>query len=922
MKFSLEQVKRMISVFPGEIVLYYIDKNQLAHIIYYSKGVPAFWGVSRIEYRRRIKKGVPIQKKGCEVDYMNQNVGAGAIPGEEEDRFYRMHHSKLGEIWFRSITRYVGDLDGNKIYCNILMDQSDESEDGYKILNTSKDSTIVYAKENNEILFVGDEFLALTGRKGQSYSGKKVYELFDCEKWEDCYEMLKRIVEQHEFYFEKVSRHSFQLELIPMIWRGYHAEAILLHDVTMLLKKQKNDRQTYQNRVKFMMSSEKDTLYTLYIDVSKNKLLELRDNLAEYINEEVRKPETVTEWMEETILPCICGEEDAQHFRKCFRRIYLLNCFKDGQTHFSFPYRLSKGGRMLVCEMEVELFQNPSTEHVEAYATVKNKTLGYVDQVVDKVLYREDYKMIGIISLKTQVVVIRSHRFEGLDIPTVAELPYQEVVNRVRDGRILKKEASVFDEYTKTDVIEKQLEVMDHYSFSMHNKENEVERYSYYWLDKKFGAALFVVDDMTHEIETDSLTGYPNRKGFFRHAGRILEENQEKKFVLLFFNIRHFKAINDMFGTETGDKILRDVLDRIQKCKFHPYAIARAESDHFLALVDADKFCEQDLTELLHAEFQYDNLKIEVYGRCGIYYIPQGKTSDIEEMCTMAKLAKTYIQNEYVKPYAVFDEDMKKRYLAESEAMNRLEGGLKRGEFVVYYQPIYDAYTEQVVAAEALIRWISPENKVTSPGVFLPALEESGYITKLDAYVNEKVQEFLTDRLKANQSLVPISINLSRMDLMDYGLLEKITQEVENSILPDHLIRYEITESAYTEISEKGKIFLDHLRCTGVEIMVDDFGSGVSSFSTIRDYDFDIIKLDMGFVQKIGTNKKVDNLVVSILEMIHRMNMKVVAEGVETKEQLEFLRTYGCDYIQGFYFSKPLPEAEFEKVLEKKGTVN
>lgn len=921
MKFSLEQIKKMISVFPGEIVLYYIENDSRARIFYFSKGVPAFWGVSRMEYKRMIRNGVPVQKVGCEVDYMNQNIGAGTIPAEEEDRYYWMQHPKLGAVWFRSITRYAGMMDGNKIFCNILMDVSDESDGGYKILNSSKDSTIVYARENNEILFVGNEFLSLIGKKEQNYLGKKVYELFDCENWSECYEMLQRLVKNHKFYYEKVSRHSFQIELISMNWRGYAAEAILLHDVTMLLKRQKNNLQIYQNRLKFMMDSEKDTLYTLYIDVSRNLLLELRDNLSAYIQEEIVKPDTVTEWMRDTILPYICGEEDKQNFQKRFRRTYLLNCFKEGQTHFSFPYHLNKGGRMLVCEMEVELFENPGTENVEAYVTVKNKTLAYVDQVVDKVLYREDYKMIGIISLQNQIVVIRSHRFDGIDLPTVAELPYQEVVKKVRENRILEKETSIFSEYTQLDQINKQLSVMDHYSFSLHNKSNEIERYSYYWLDKKFGAILFLVDDMTHEIETDSLTGYPNRKGFLRHAKQILAENQEKRFVLLFFNIRHFKAINDMFGTEMGDKILRDVINRIQTFRFNPYVIARAESDHFLALVDADKFQEKDLLELLHAEFQYDNLKIEVYGRCGIYYIPQENQADVEEMCTMAKLAKTYIQNEYVKPYAVFDEDMKRRYLAESEAMNRLEGGLKRGEFVVYYQPIYDADTEQIVAAEALIRWISPENKVTSPGVFLPALEESGYITKLDAYVNERVQEFLTNRLKGNQSLVPISINLSRMDLMDYSLLQKITEELEHSILPDHLIRYEITESAYTEITEKGKVFLDHLRCTGVEIMVDDFGSGVSSFSTIRDYDFDIIKLDMGFVQKIGINKKIDNLVVSILEMIHRMNMKVVAEGVETQEQLDFLRACGCDYIQGYYFSKPLPEAEFEQILENQGKI-
>lgn len=152
---------------------------------------------------------------------------------------------------------------------------------------------------------------------------------------------------------------------------------------------------------------------------------------------------------------------------------------------------------------------------------------------------------------------------------------------------------------------------------------------------------------------------------------------------------------------------------------------------------------------------------------------------------------------------------------------------------------------------------------------------------------------------------------------MDENIMNEIKNCIGSSEIPKNLLRYEITESAYTTIDAAGNQFLSDLRQAGVRVLLDDFGSGVSSFSTIQDFEFDVMKLDMGFVQKIGYNKKNNNILISVIELAHRLDMKVVAEGVETKEQLDFLRDYGCDYIQGYYFSKPLPQKEFVELLEK-----
>lgn len=214
-----------------------------------------------------------------------------------------------------------------------------------------------------------------------------------------------------------------------------------------------------------------------------------------------------------------------------------------------------------------------------------------------------------------------------------------------------------------------------------------------------------------------------------------------------------------------------------------------------------------------------------------------------------------------------------------------------------------------------MVRWVSPKG-VILPGKFIPALEESGHITKLDTYVHKSVRRFMENRYKNGKKIVRVAVNLSRMDLMDDEIMDLIIDDVKDERYSKQMVNYEVTESAYANVSGKGTNFLIQLHDNGVKLLIDDFGSGMSSFSTLRDYDFDVIKLDMGFVQKLGENKKYNNIVMSIIELAHRLDMKVVAEGVETKEQADYLKEYGCDYLQGFYFSKPLPEEEFAKLLD------
>ena len=308
------------------------------------------------------------------------------------------------------------------------------------------------------------------------------------------------------------------------------------------------------------------------------------------------------------------------------------------------------------------------------------------------------------------------------------------------------------------------------------------------------------------------------------------------------------------------------------------------------------------------------------------YYVSDYSSSSADEVISkriefsseeMAKIAKNKISNQYVQPYAIYQEDMRIEYEQKNRALLNLEKALEQEEFVVCYQPVVEGKTGQIVSAEALVRWNSSGEGPMIPSVFVPELEDSGYITKLDTYIDQTVRRFQEERYRKGKRMIPVAVNLSRMDLMNSRLMERICTELQETKVPKQYFRYEIIESAYTIIDKQGEEFLESLRREGVQIFLDDFGTGISTFETVRDYTFDALKIDMGFVKKIGKNPKSDAIVISIIDMAHRMGMKVVAEGIENKQQSEFLCNHGCDYLQGYYYYKPMSAEEFSKLLDK-----
>lgn len=667
-----------------------------------------------------------------------------------------------------------------------------------------------------------------------------------------------------------------------------------------------------------MLLGEDGDQYGLYIDISNNIVWEVKNPEQACWEGETGRAGGVTAWLKKQIYPYIMDNEEEQKFRRTFMQGELLRLFQSGQRQVQLGYRFRKGKYITYYHVNIEMFEHPRKHTIECCAIWRNDTIPYVNRVISKVLLQDKYRMIAVLDIQEKTVFVRKHTFDDMELVCDQPLEYREFIEKLCEHRVEKKDRDWFVTSTRLDYMEENLQMAGTYSLTVYNEERGAERYTYRWLDKEYREVLIAVEDRTVEMEKDPLTGYLNRSGFLRKTEHILKKNADQyQFAVIYFNIRKFSGLNDVYGYENGDKIIRSYMDRIQNSVLRPLALGRVSADRFHALVDVKNLELSELGKLLQYPVRIRGEQVEIYGRCGIYYIPEHCDLDVSQMCDLAKMAKNKISNQYMQPYEIYQENMKTEYGQKNLALLNLEKALEQEEFVVCYQPVVDGQTGEIVSAEALVRWNSSGAEPMVPSVFVPELEDSGYITKLDTYIDQTVHRFQEERYCQEKRMVPVAVNLSRMDLMDGRMTERIFTEIQETKVPKQYFRYEIIESACTIINTQGEEFLESLRQQGVQIFLDDFGTGVSTFETVRDYTFDALKLDMGFVKKIGKDQKSDAIVVSIIDLAHRMGMKVVAEGIENQQQSDFLRAHGCDYLQGFYYYKPMSAEEFSKLLDK-----
>ncbi len=410
----------------------------------------------------------------------------------------------------------------------------------------------------------------------------------------------------------------------------------------------------------------------------------------------------------------------------------------------------------------------------------------------------------------------------------------------------------------------------------------------------------------------DSLTGGLSRLGFIKQAESILSENQGKKeYAVLIFDPMNFKAINQIFGFAGGNELLRYIYDYLKGSVIAPVLVARIEADHMACLVPVNPQQERNLSGLLDFEWNYGNQAIHIYSRCGIYLIKDDTTSGALMLdraniaCQMTAKSRQSI--------AFYDENLRSTYIGQAEVLSSFEQALSQKEFEVFLQPIVETKTNQIVSAEALVRWKHEQTGYVFPDKFIPVLEGNGFITRLDQYMFDAVYEIQMGQMKAGRTIIPISVNLSWQDFYNNPFINEILQKLTLSGLPEGSIQIEVTETAIAGTKQNGSYLLDQIRDSGATVLLDDFGSGYSTFGMIRNYNFDIVKIDQTFIRQLEENEKVREIVRSIINMCHQLSLRVIAEGVETEEERKFLAENGCDFVQGYYYTKPVPVESFRE---------
>lgn len=416
-------------------------------------------------------------------------------------------------------------------------------------------------------------------------------------------------------------------------------------------------------------------------------------------------------------------------------------------------------------------------------------------------------------------------------------------------------------------------------------------------------------------LERDPLTGIFNRNTFVRRTARMLRKKNGEVYQLQVWDVEHFKVVNDLYGLATGDRVLRAIARNLDVQLRGVGTYARLESDRFALCYPARLYEPGDLLQSANQCLEEMHIGINLVLYAGIYQVEDSAIS-VDQMCDRAYMALKTIKGRYHERFAYYDSTMRDRLVLEQRISSEMNAALSQGQFCFYLQPIYSITTGEPESAEALVRWDHPERGVVPPADFIPLFERNGFITHLDAYLLESVCQYLTALLADGLNPMPISVNLSRLNLLNPKLSQDIIQVVERHQLPTRLIRFEITESAYTDHPEQLLAAVQALRQRGFEILMDDFGSGYSSLSMLKELPVDILKVDMRFLTDMENNGRAANVMASIIRMAKWLDITVVAEGVETSSQLEFLRSMGCDGVQGYFLAKPMPSAAFTKLLK------
>lgn len=429
------------------------------------------------------------------------------------------------------------------------------------------------------------------------------------------------------------------------------------------------------------------------------------------------------------------------------------------------------------------------------------------------------------------------------------------------------------------------------------------------------------IEDELAEIERsgrDMLTGLLQHNTFCDAVEGVIHRDEAGilagDYAMVCFDVLRFKAVNDIFGTVEGDRLLKHIAATLEKTLKPEDFSCRSNADRFIFFTrTSGKELGIMVDTLLERISEYD-LPFEVMCNMGIYVtcdtvLPAGMMID------RALLAQSTIKGSYTIKVSYYQESLRAAMLTEQDILAIAGTALEEKQFVLYYQPQYNHENGTIIGAEALVRWKHPDRGLISPGIFIPIFEKNGYISKLDFYVFEQACDFLKRCREKDFPMIPVSTNFCRHDIFLSDFAEKLEEIRKKYDVPANYLRIEITESAIMGSNEQVNEMIKRLHKYGYIVEMDDFGSGYSSLNVLKDIEMDVIKLDMLFLSEETNNTRGGTILSAVVRMAKWLRVPVIAEGVETLKQADFLRSIGCNYIQGYLYSRPLPEEQYIELL-------
>ena len=484
------------------------------------------------------------------------------------------------------------------------------------------------------------------------------------------------------------------------------------------------------------------------------------------------------------------------------------------------------------------------------------------------------------------------------------EKEYRKWIQSIEENRkdSMKMETSIYQNGEK-----KYYEIV--YKRTYDDKQNQVCDY-------------FIFNDRTEDVVSlehekykashDTLTGLLNKEQFYIETAKLIKENRDVKYCLVCSNIKDFKFVNELFGIEKGNEILKKQAEYMKNFIGEDSLAARLHADRFAMCMPRIRFDEDLINEAITGiQEAFKNSSFHMHIFVGVYDI-----HDVEErvsiMCDKANLASETIKNEYKSSVAYYTEHLLEKSIEERKIIGEFDRALDNEEFVMFLQPQVDV-SGKPFGSEALVRWQHPDKGLLAPGVFIDVLEKTGFVYRLDRYMWDKAVKQLAEWKKRGINDYHISVNISTKDFYLIDVYETFVGLVEKYDIDPKLLKLEITETALMSDFNKNMVIIKRLQKYGFDIEIDDFGSGYSSLNMLKDISADVLKIDMGFLRASENEVKGQDILESIIGLANKLGMRVITEGVEKKTQVDMLYDMGCKMFQGYYFSKPIPVDEFEK---------